>query len=965
MTPTKSCSLFWNRGRTANVGFNFPFTARNEWLNIHLVPHSHDDVGWLKTPEDYYDTTVRYILDNIVFELKKNALRRFVYAEIYFFSKWWDDQKDETKEDVKTLLKRKQLEIIGGGFCMSDEAVTHYQSFIDQSTWGFRFINETFGPEICPTAAWQIDTFGHSKGIASLLAQMGFDSLFFARMDLIDKKYRKQKKELEFIWWGNENLGESSSLFTSIFFDHYSAPKGFDFEYQRMESNIDFEGFAKYMRYQAKSFKTNNIFVPMGDDFRFLNAKGYFDKLDKLVGFFNKNPSYKLNVFYSTPSIYIDYLKETKLVWPEKEGDFFPYAAEFNAYWTGFFTSRPTLKYFERVSNNFLQITKQLLVIANTGLEYFEELTNLREAVAIVQHHDAITGTAQQHVTNHYTKLMHDGIHTCSKPVDNVLGYLSFINSTTFPRPKYKSCLLLNISSCDVTESSPRFVVTVYNPLSRQVDRYVRVPVTDLNFAVLERDGTVLTSQIVAIPTAVRNIPGRQSTSKAELLFKARRIPALGFKSFYVTNEEIQKPVKRSDEGFKAAGMKAVFNTNRQFLTGFVSQRGNISVTQVLKFYKSSPHWSGAYLFGPTNNKSTLVGDRITTKLLNNGELVKEYEQVFSEWATQIIRIYQEDFAEFEWLIGPIPMTYEQTYRRFYDDCDKDKVGKEVVAVYSSEVNSGDVYYTDINGMEMEKRKRDFRNWNGKQIKSVAGNYYPVTTMISVEDDKKKMFIVVDRPQGGASLRSGEIELMIHRRLAYDDGRGVTEPLNEFAHGVGLIVRGRHWLLFGKNNIEMNRKAKLFSQERHSEPWLFFMDASSLSFNDWQTYYVNEFSGLYNYVPRNVRILTLEPWREDTVLLRLEHIFENVPSSSLSNAPVIISLRGLFKTFEIVEARETTLGADRWLSDVHRLKWHSVTKFEKKNAVTFEEIDGDLTISLLPQQIRTFIVKIKVKDKSN
>lgn len=48
-----------------------------------------------------------------------------------------------------------------------------------------------------------------------------------------------------------------------------------------------------------------------------------------------------------------------------------------------------------------------------------------------------------------------------------------------------------------------------------------------------------------------------------------------------------------------------------------------------------------------------------------------------------------------------------------------------------------------------------------QQIKSVAGNYYPVTTMISVEDDKKKMFIVVDRPQGGASLRSGEIELMV------------------------------------------------------------------------------------------------------------------------------------------------------------------------------------------------------------
>lgn len=111
---------------------SFDCKSESEKLQVHLVPHTHDDVGWLKTVDEYFygannsiqDAGVQYILDTVITELQKNPNRTFIYVEIAFFERWWEEQDEKTKNVVKTLVKNKQLEFINGGWCMNDEGTS-------------------------------------------------------------------------------------------------------------------------------------------------------------------------------------------------------------------------------------------------------------------------------------------------------------------------------------------------------------------------------------------------------------------------------------------------------------------------------------------------------------------------------------------------------------------------------------------------------------------------------------------------------------------------------------------------------------------------------------------------------------------------------------------------------------------------------------------------------------------------
>ena len=69
-------------------------------LTVHIIPHTHNDVGWRKTFEEYFNggrildderAAVSLILDTMVEELSRDSKRTFTYVEMKFFTMWYKE----------------------------------------------------------------------------------------------------------------------------------------------------------------------------------------------------------------------------------------------------------------------------------------------------------------------------------------------------------------------------------------------------------------------------------------------------------------------------------------------------------------------------------------------------------------------------------------------------------------------------------------------------------------------------------------------------------------------------------------------------------------------------------------------------------------------------------------------------------------------------------------------------------
>ena len=1062
---------------------NGPLLARSlpGALNAHLAPHTHDDAGWLKTVDQYLyglNQTIQVagvapVLDSVVAALAADPARRFAYGEVAFFARWWDDANSATRAAVRALVEEGRLEVrrearvgprdrpachshlnpcpsplsqfINGGWVQHDEAAAHYEDMVAQTARGHAWLKRTLNAT--PTVAWQVDPFGHSATQASLLtAGAGFDAVFFGRSDYQDLAARTASADLELVWRGDPSLGASADVLASTFASgNYGPPPGFNWDWGQGDDglvdsvcaargvrNVDalvdafvaaVTALANTTRQPGAPGGDGDVLLTMGSDFQYAAAAVWFKNLDALVHAVNADG--RVHALYSTPGAYAraKAASSAGVAYALKADDFFPYADAPSAYWTGYFSSRPSLKKHVRDSNALLAAAHALAgldVATGTGLsatDWLAALDPLADAAAIGLHHDAVTGTAKQHVSDDYGARLAGGWAAAGGAVGGALARAALgalAPSVTTP----ELCPLANASICATTvrasAAGEAFVVTALNPVAATRSLRLRLPFAPAGapaWAVLNAVGESVPAQIIPLSAAAARardsaVAARSARAAdaggAHLAFVARAGP-FETVAFTVTPVEAGDPraaaatvvvgawpsprgapppppappailLTPTDAPPDTAALRLDPDTGEP--TALLARGATLGLRLSAAAYNASDGSptpdgrpagspSGAYIFRP---HSRLEAGAPSVEAVA-GPVVAEARLDWGAVAATLELWAGDPDPDVAWTAGPLPA---------------DGVGREAVLVYGTGLETKGKVWTDSNGRRLLPRTRNSRpTWPLNVTEPVAGNYYPVAGLAVLEGGESQgaartLTVAVDRGQGAASLNDGALEFMLHRRLFLDDARGVAEPLNETACGGrdegcgGLVAAGLHRLAAAPTRDAGLAAARARALDAARPPVVAFATraggggggaaggaalAAALAAGPRRAPPVSP-------LPPNLHLLTLAPTPDGDLLVRLAHTHEAGQGGKALGGPSSLDLHALLPGVRLARVVETTLGGVTPLDGVRRTRWR--VEGEREGGVegpaTSPPLRCDagcaarpLRITLHPMQVRTFV----------
>ncbi|XP_049637605.1 epididymis-specific alpha-mannosidase-like [Suncus etruscus] len=964
--------------------------TKQENLRVFIVPHSHMDVGWKHTVQENMHAYVANVYTSVVEALMRSTKRRFMAVEQEYFRLWWNGvASGKQKQQVHQLVAEGRLEFVGGGQVMHDEAVTHMDDQILQLTEGHGFLYETFG--IRPQFSWQVDSFGASATTPTLLALAGFHAHVISRIAYDLKENMQNTRRLQFVWRGARSLSkEQQEIFTHVldqfgycsFLLQWEGIATFpdppvDGRYPERDPPVTPHNIVAYvkelvkdMKRRARWFKTRNLLWPWGCDKQFFNASLQFDNMDLLVNYIQRNASQlKISVEYATLEEYFRALHTLNITWKTRgHQDFLPYSSgQFQA-WTGFYTSRNGLKALTRKASALLHAAESMFTChlwsnhssALNASWALQQLQQLRWAVSEVQHHHGITGTENDRVRDMYEEHLTEGMAGVHTLMASLAGLMGGANTGAGPAG---------------------LIAVIYNPLAWNITTIITLTVDFSELRVTDDLGNSVPSQV----QKSKKIPDKYE------LYVMITIPGLSYQKYIVwqsqgtqsINISVPRYFDRKRRTFMRTGEKHLMSVQNDCYTVFLDQGTNllhsiwerksnrtIPMTQeFLEYHTNKNVFEGPIsdncVFAP-KAAAVPAWEEVDMEIVS-GKLMTEIRQYFYRDKTDVSYTY----AIFSRLAhGPEEHNRELLCHRIEQEFQVGPLqnNREAILRFRTNLNTHTRLSSDSNGYQMQWRPyRDHAN------NSIARNYYPMVQAAFIQDDQSRLVVLSDQAHGVSSQNNGQMEVMLHRRLAVkrDQMREFNPMLDDSS-----IVNPVFWLLLGPLRLTtaLRPRSELALQHR---PVVLLRDlrgfAHSVKGHRHQQAVM---------LPPNLHLQTLSipGWRyssnhtdhlwrlrEDSqkeaspnlqrVLLRLYHLFEEGENPVLSQ-PVSLDLKWVFRGLGSVEKVEERSLTGTWdVNSMQRWSWRTQSLQHKRAKTSYSLRQGcHPVITIHPKEIRTFFI---------
>lgn len=814
------------------VGLVFALFSATLCTKNGLICHSHDDLGWLKTIEGYYEGKVREIFQTVLSALEKSSIddprmkRKFVYSEVGFLKLYLNDHPEDFQTKVnriRKLIGKGQWEWVNGGISQADSACPHYEDIINNYFAGQNFLKRHF--KTISETAWQLDPFGHSKTLFFLARKFGMKHAVLTRISEYQRKEFSNSKGLEFIWKFEDN----SSIITHVYIG-YSAPKSIGCDEDCKIKDFDQKSFTKSCDENNKIHKYDNSFL-VGDDFNFSKAESRFDFLDFVV----KNNK---NTEYMTFSDYADSFDKNVKPGDLKvfEDDFFVYnegGKDIGDSWSGYFTTKPRLKYRIRKIGKFLRVVKMLLgfnVIRVNNYEILREFLNhVSEEVGVFLHHDCITGTAKMKVDEDYFRLIEKSELNILKILNDELGEEpEKVNNKINSSNKYTICdynevLTSNRKECDYFDhfyEGRTVSVTTFNGPAHVFPRLFKILVPpppkgyrisfkneenpnetqfihcgrksnlslcevyyQLNFVADFQEVHLLKMEKIPPVNEIEEMD--KSSKNQKLNVDENRIDL----EEEVLNEDLQEiiPVTNEDQIFEFEGFKITFSKSQVKYT----QKSDPAFENVITLKYIEANESGHYIlkyWGRSKQLSYnefLTAEKLDNKLFQGIHLVGNKVDLFLRQSSR-----ESFYYTFETLVKKTP--------------DFEKGIDVVLNIQQIGLkNPESKFTTDSNGLFRVNRKKE---------KILENSVFPVTSYAEVKDQNGQSGLVVfnDRAQG-VTVDGDTLTFYIQRSARVEDKKGNDEVLSV---NEDVLVEHSVFNYFNKNDkVRIHQLQNLYDIE--------------------------------------------------------------------------------------------------------------------------------------------------------